>query len=87
MKSLNRNNGKRTDGLADPATQSVPEPGDYPLGSLESRAAARAVIEERKIRAVHDGLLTEIRVVECSAEGQRLAEVIRIPPMRKGQTS
>ena len=79
MTNLNRNNGKRTDGLADPATQSVPEPGDYPLGSLASRAAARAVIEERKVRAVHDGLLTGIQIVEVSAEGRRLAEVIRIP--------
>ena len=69
---------KQTEDVRNPAT-SAPKPGDYSLGSLKSRAAARAVIEERKVRAVHDGLLTEIRVVEVSAEGRRLAEVIRVP--------
>ena len=80
-------NKERTEDLRNLATQSVPDPGDYPLGSLESRAAARAVIEERKVRAVHDGLLTEIRVINFSAEGRRLGEVIRIPTPGKEQTS
>ena len=30
-----------------PATNSGPKPGDFPLGSLESRAAARAVAEDK----------------------------------------
>ena len=31
-----------------PATVSVPNPGDFPLGSVESRAAVRAMIERNK---------------------------------------
>ena len=30
-----------------PATNLGPKPGDFPLGSLESRAAARAVAEDK----------------------------------------
>ena len=73
---------KQTEDVRNPAT-SAPKPGDYSLGSLKSRAAARAVIEERKVRAVHDGLLTGIQIVEVSAEGQTLAEFTRIPPLGK----
>ncbi len=80
-------NKRPTQNLRDPATQSAAKPGAYPLGSLKSRAAARAVIEERKAEVVHNGLITEIRVMNCSAEGQRLAKVIRIPPPGKEQTS
>jgi hypothetical protein len=32
------------------ATVPGPRPGDYPLGSLQSRAAARAMLEARKRR-------------------------------------
>ena len=79
-------NKKRTEALRNLAT-SAPKAGDFPLGSLESRAAARAVIEERKVHAVTSGFITAIRVIECSVEGQRLAEVITIPPPEKKQTS
>jgi hypothetical protein len=41
-------NRKRTEDLRNPATQSAPNPGDHPLGSLKSRAAARAMAEARK---------------------------------------
>ena len=77
---------KQTEDVRNPAT-SAPKPGDYSLGSLKSRAAARAVIEERKAHAVPDGLLTGIQIVEVSAEGRRLGEFIRIPPPGKEWTS
>jgi len=77
---------KQTEDVRNPAT-SAPKPGDYSLGSLKSRAAARAVIEERKVRAVTSGFITAIRIIECSVEGQKLAEVIRIPPPERKQTS
>lgn len=36
------------------ATNSIPKPGDYPLGSLESRAAARALLEgnQKRVRLI-----------------------------------
>jgi hypothetical protein len=43
-----------------PATLSGPNPGDYPLGSLESRAAARATIASRdRSNAIPDNLTDE----------------------------
>jgi hypothetical protein len=48
MNKGNRHKGIRTDDLPDPATQSAPKPGDYSLGSLKSRAAARAMAEAQK---------------------------------------
>jgi hypothetical protein len=33
-------NGKRAEDVSKPATQSMARPGDFPLGSIESRAAA-----------------------------------------------
>ena len=35
-----------------PATDSGPNPGDFPIGSLQSRAAARAMLERRDITTV-----------------------------------
>ncbi len=87
MCKSNANRGKQPENLPEAATDLTAKPGDYPLGSMESRAAARAVIEERKAEADHNGLLTEIRITEVSAEGQRLAKVMRIPPPGKEQTS
>ena len=49
-------NKKRTEDLHDSATQTVPNPGDYPLRSLKSRAAARAMAEAQK----EDGGVTVI---------------------------
>ncbi len=48
MSKWNRNRGKQTDPLAEAATQSAPKPGDYELGSVRSRAAARAMLEEKE---------------------------------------
>ncbi len=47
MDKSNGNRGKQTDPLAEAATQSTPRPGDYELGSVRSRAAARAMFEEK----------------------------------------
>jgi hypothetical protein len=39
--------GKEMSWTVSPATNLGPKPGDFPLGSLESRAAARAVAEDK----------------------------------------
>jgi len=38
---------KREERTQIPATDSGPKPGDFPLGSLESRAAVRAILNRR----------------------------------------
>lgn len=38
-----------------PATGSAPHPGNFPLGSVESRAAARAMIRPGRLRAGDKG--------------------------------
>jgi hypothetical protein len=37
----------KSDGVAEGGTDSAPRPGDYDLGSLESRVAARALLDEK----------------------------------------
>ena len=44
MDKWNRNIGEPPENLSGTATKSAPKPGDCSLGSLASRAAARAVI-------------------------------------------
>ncbi len=48
MNKCNGNTRKQTDPLAEAATHSAPRPGDYSLGSLQSRAAARAMLKEKE---------------------------------------
>jgi hypothetical protein len=48
MNNWNRNRGKRQEAIHDPATNPAPKPGDYPVGSVESRAAARAMIKGKR---------------------------------------
>lgn len=45
------------------ATEAGPKPGDFPIGSLESRAAARAVFEGREAAGV-PGVLLRITKIE-----------------------
>lgn len=45
MAKWNGNRGKGPEDLPQAATNSTPKPGNYPLGSVESRAAAQAMIE------------------------------------------
>jgi len=44
---------------------SEPKPGDYPLGSLESRAAARAIVDSQKVEEM------VIQVIFVSPDGTR----------------
>jgi hypothetical protein len=64
------------------ATDSSPRPGAFALGSAESRAAARAILEARK--ASEDELRFEVRSI---VDGERinldgLAETIRAARIR-----
>ncbi len=49
------------------ATDSTVRPGEYPLGSQLSRAAARAVLSARKA-AQEDGTLIRVRLISQSYE-------------------
>lgn len=74
MDKWNGNNGKRTDPPSETATLSAPKPGDYPLGSLESRAAARAIVDSKKREE------TVIQVVFVSPDGTREnGPLLRVP--------
>jgi hypothetical protein len=53
MDNWYRTKGKREEHQDEPAPVSGPRPGDFPPGSLESRAAARAIILERRKRPVN----------------------------------
>jgi hypothetical protein len=48
MNNPNRDKGKQPASLSEAATQFTSRVGDFPLGSLESRAAARSEVERRK---------------------------------------
>ena len=45
---MGKNWGKDKNQLTLPATNSGPRPGDFPLGSAKSRAAARALLRNQK---------------------------------------
>jgi hypothetical protein len=47
MDKYNRDRGKQPDDFSQAATLSGPKPGDFSLGSLQSRAAARCILEQR----------------------------------------
>jgi hypothetical protein len=48
MTKWNANRRKQPENLPEAATDSTPKPGDYALGSMKSRAAARAILKEKK---------------------------------------
>lgn len=74
MGNLNRNRRKRTDPLAEGATISTPKPGDYPIGSAHSRAAARMLAGRHKSKEI------AIQVVYVSPDGTRKdGPLIRFP--------
>jgi len=57
-----------------PATASGPRPGDFPVGSLKSRAAARALLANRKAEqlgreAAEFGELNEFELAYCEGFG------------------
>jgi hypothetical protein len=71
MNNLNGSKEKAIDGLSGAAT---PNPRDLPVGSVESRAAARAIVDSRKENE------TPIQIVLVSPDGsQRLGPLILVP--------
>ena len=65
MNKWNRNKRKGADAIDETATKSTPKPGDYPIGSVQSRAAARALVQERD----KDELV--IQIVYVSPDGTK----------------
>jgi hypothetical protein len=80
MTNPNRNKRKRADPLREGATQSTPKPGDFPLGSMASRAAARAMSDAK--RDQKPDRLTGIQIVYGAPGGpQEYGPLIKIPPV------
>lgn len=50
MNKSNRFKEKRVGTIPDPATNPGPKPGDFELGSLQSRAAVRTLLDGRSKR-------------------------------------
>lgn len=48
MSKWNGTKRNRTEPFRETATESAPRPGDYPIGSLQSRAAARALMQKKE---------------------------------------
>jgi hypothetical protein len=60
MNNWNQDKRKRKDPITETATKSAPKPGEYPIGSVQSRAAARMMLENKSkpemvIRVVYVG--------------------------------
>ena len=51
-------------------TLAAPNPGDFPVGSLESRAAVRAILEARETQQ-GGGVLIHLRFVDPKAKTDR----------------
>ena len=66
------------------ATESGPRPGRFPLGSAQSRAAARALLVARKADEAEQGFQVVYRSDGSVSEIRGLAEVVRASRM-KGQ--
>lgn len=82
MSKYNGDKGKRINNISATTTKSIPSPADYPLGSVESRAAARAMMDTKK----EDGRLRGIHIiyVDVDAEGNRTeyeGPWIEVPPV------
>jgi hypothetical protein len=76
MDESNGNKRKQADPISETATKSAPKPGDYPLGSLESRAVARALVQNR------DKEGTVIQIVYVSPDGKKEnGPKLKIPPV------
>jgi hypothetical protein len=84
MNNHNGNMRKRTDPLRETATKSTSKPGDFPLGSIQSRAAARAMFhplrnpEQERLSMVcetlsNDELATLIKCAEMLQGGKEYA--------------
>ena len=64
-------NGRNGNGL--PATNTATKPGDFPVGSLESRAAARALHEQRK----QAGPLLEVIITSVGSGPETGEKILR----------
>ena len=53
MANSNGNIRKGEDPILETATKSTPKPGDYPVGSMESRAAARSILKNKPKTVIH----------------------------------
>jgi hypothetical protein len=78
MPNWNRNKQKRLENHSESATKSTPNPGDYPVGSLESRAAARALVKDRA-----KGVMW-IQYIDIGPNGERtMGPKIKVPPVQR----
>ena len=63
-------------------TDSLPHPGNFPLGSIESRAAARAIVAAGRFRPGDRGTFrcgcTFVMVQKQNAEGHELKGFVQI---------
>ena len=64
-----------------PATAVGPKPGDFPLGSRESRAAARALFEER-IRPKGPPIEVNLSFLSVERAQEIYAKVVALPDTR-----
>ncbi len=72
-------NNKRTEDVRNLATQFAPRPGDYELGSVQSRAAARAMLDTKR----EDEENRVIQIVFVSPDGtERLGPRLEITPVK-----
>jgi hypothetical protein len=74
---MNKRVKSSRDNVQSTATDSGPRPGDYPAGSIESRAAARALLENRAGQLASEEMeLTPFE--EATAEDEQNPEVRKI---------
>ena len=57
---MDENRGKDRTQLTLPATNSGPRPGDFPLGSAKSRAAARALLRNQQASKPRIEIVTNV---------------------------
>jgi hypothetical protein len=76
MNKWNGNKRKGADPIVETTTKPTPKPGDFPIGSVQSRAAARAIVDATKKEE------TVIQIVYVSPSGERVnGPLIKIPPV------
>jgi hypothetical protein len=75
------NRTNRTNGPAVPATASAERLGEFPLGSLQSRSAARSLIEARGV-SEEEGMIVVIRHIGSPDPPDRTQCIChkRVPP-------
>lgn len=79
MNSFNKFSKKQANTLSNVATKNSPNPGDYPIGSLQSRAAARVLLRNKKRTEI------AIQIVYVSPDGTRKNGLILRYPVPVGK--